>query len=319
MSLSLEKLQELGEKTADLASIALPLDPETTLHVDGDYAAYYFAGNDETTFSQAKAKFLDGVRIAQQVGGAGQVVIHITGRGSDKGGRFKIATVKDYQGQRDSSRRPKNWDALRAWLEESKTLPGTEFRVVTWMDREADDGVAAAARYAWEKGKVPVIFSRDKDFRMIPGRHVTWTTLERIEFVPERWKLDTGEVDTNGPIVYGRISFWLQMLQGDAADNIPGLEKSPAKKAGTFKACGSGCAHDYLDGTTNAEQAYRIVSSLYKAYYGGSWPDRFVEQAALLWLRVDNDAYVGDFMRAMPAGAAADLEKAVLKLEGRIR
>lgn len=317
--MDLDKLQALGEKAGDIAPVTLPPDPNVTLHVDGDYAAYYFSGNDDTTFSQAKAKAIDGIKVAASVAGAGGgVVVHLTGRGSDKGGRFKIATVKDYQGQRDSSRRPQNWDAMRTWLEESKTLPGTDFRVVTWLDREADDGVSAAARYAWQTGKLPAIFSRDKDFRMIPGRHVTWTTLQRIELLPERWKLDTGETDTNGPIIYGQIAFWLQMLQGDNADNIPGLEKVPAKAAGKFKNCGGGCAHEYLDGTKNAAQAYGVVSKLYQDYYGGSWPDRFAEQAALLWLRTDNQAYVGDFMRAVPH-RVPELERAVVKLEGRIR
>lgn len=314
MALDLDKLQALGDATADIQSISLPPDPNVTLHVDGDYAAYYFSGNDETTLSQAKAKLIDGVRIAQAVAGAATVVIHLTARSSDKGGRFKIATVKDYQGQRDSSRRPKNWEGMRAWLEESKTLPGTEHRVVTWVDREADDGVSAAAVYAWKQGKLPAVFSRDKDFRMIPGRHVVWTTLERVEVLPERWEL----VGPDGE-VYGQKWFWLQLLQGDAADNIPGLEKQPAKAAGSFKACGASCAEERLAGTKNNVEAYRIVKGLYQLYYGGSWADRFVEQAALLWLRADNDAYVGDFMRAMPEGAHADLSKAIIKLEGRIR
>lgn len=313
-----DKIAALAAQAHDIAPVVLPMDPDVVLHVDGDYAAYYFAGNEETTISSSKRNMIDMVKSAQQIAGAGGgVVIHLTHGLSDKGGRFKIATVKPYQGQRDSGRKPNNWEAMRRWLEESKTLPGTDWRVVQWTDREADDGIAAAARYAWQSGKVPAILSRDKDFRMIPGRHVVWTTLERIETRPETWKLDTHDSDTNGPIIYGQISFWLQMLQGDTADNIPGLEKQPASKPGTFKNCGGGCAHEYLDIAQTPEQAYAIVRHLYAAYYGASWPDRFAEQAALLWLRVDNEAFVGDFMRAVPA-RVPELEQAIVRLQRRI-
>lgn len=308
-----DRLAALGEQAQSIEALFLPPDPNVTLHVDGDYAAYYFSGNDETTIAQAKHKLTEAVGIAAKIAGATSVTIHLSSGMSDKGGRFKIATIKPYQGQRDSSRRPKNWEALRAWLEQEKTLPGTDFRVVTWIDREADDGVAAAARYAFQSGKRPAIFSRDKDFRMIPGRHVIWTTLERVEVEPETFE----KIGPDGE-VYGRKWFWMQMLQGDSADHIPGLEKQPAKKAGTFKDCGAACAMDYLGPVKSDEKAYRIVRDLYGLYYGGSWADRFVEQAALLWLRVDNKAYVGDFMRAIPA-REPELEQALIKLERRIR
>lgn len=308
------KIAALAEKAGDIVPVLLPPDPRAALHVDGDYAAYYFSGNDETSLASAKAKMIDAIRTVKEIGGVGGgVIVHLSHGLSDKGGRFKIASVKPYQGQRDSSRKPKNWEAMRAWLEESKTLPGTDFRVVTWLDREADDGVAAAARYAWESGNIPVIFSRDKDFRMIPGRHVVWTTFDRFETRPETWAAVGPDSE-----VYGQKWFWMQMLAGDSADNIPGLEMQPAKQEGTFKTCGMACAEVRLMDATSPEAAYAIVKELYQAYYGASWADRFVEQAALLWLRVDNDAYVGDFMRAIPARDMA-LETALVKLEKRIR
>ena len=312
--MDLDKLKALGDKAGDLSPVILPLDPTTPLHVDGDYAAYYFSGNDDTSLSYAKRNMIDAIQNVREVGGAGgQVIVHLSGGLSDKGQRYKIATVKQYQGQRDSSRRPKNWAGMRAWLEESKTLPGTDFRVVTWLDREADDGVAAAARYAWTTGVVPVIYSRDKDFQMIPGRHVVWTTLDRHEFRPETYE----SIGPDGK-TYGQKWFWMQLLQGDSADNIPGLEGQPAKAAGKFKDCGESCARSYLENTKSSEEAYAVVAELYRLYYGQAWADRLAEQAALLWLRTDNKAYVGDFMRAIPA-RSVDLEQAVVRMERRIR
>lgn len=311
--MDLGKIAEQAAKAAETSSILLPLDPRVPLHVDGDYAAYYFSGNDDTTIASSKRNLIDTIRNVREVAGAGgRVVVHLSGGASDKGQRFKIASVKPYQGQRDSSRRPKNWEAVRAWLESSKTLPGTDFRVVTWVDREADDGVAAAARYNWETGIMPAILSRDKDFRMIPGRHVVWTTMDRVEFKPERFELRGADGN-----IYGQKWFWLQMLMGDTADNIPGLEKVPAKQTGTFKNCGEACAEVALADTRTSTDAYRIVRELYQAYYGDAWGDRFVEQAALLWLRTDNAAYIGDFMRTVPA-RDRELEASLVRMQRRI-
>lgn len=311
-----------ARRVAELAELAeevgvggvYAMDPGVVLHVDGDYAAYAFSGNDDTDLATAKSRLIGTVTLAATLAGAGGgVIIHLSHRMSDKGKRYKIATVKPYQGQRDSGRRPKNWEGMREWLERDKVLPGTDWRVVSWSDREADDGVAAAAAYAWRKGRVPAIFSRDKDFRMIPGRHVVWTTLEIVEFSPDRYRL-VAEDDT----VYGRAWFYQQMLQGDTADNIPGLEKQPGAKPGSFKPIGEVSASAWLATCSDAGEAYAVVKDLYRQYYGGSWADRFTEQAALLWLRTDKHALVGDFINALPY-PDPEIQDAIAKLERRIR
>lgn len=312
MALDLARIKELAQAGAEVAPVDMPKHSGTDLHVDGDYAAYYFSGNDETTVASSKRNMIDSVLTAADVGGVGgKIIIHLSAGLGDKGKRFKIATVKPYQGQRDSSRRPNNWQAMREWLEGGAA--GTDWRIVSWDDREADDGAAAAARYAWQRGDVPVLFSRDKDWRMIPARHIVWTTFDRVEVRPEVWSLTGPDGE-----VYGRKFFWWQMLAGDAADNIPGLEKQPAKEEGKFKACGAVCADEYLTGAGDAVAAYRVVAGLYEAYYGASWPDRFVEQAALLWMRIDNKAYIGDFMRALPE-RVPELEQALVRMERRTR
>lgn len=307
-----EQAKEAGAGI-DLRPEVLAVDPETTLHVDGDYAAYYFSGNDDTSLADAKRNLIGAVEVAARLGGAGKVVIHLTHGLSGKAKRFLIATVKPYQGQRDSGRKPKNWEAMREWLERGKTLAGTTWRVVIWEDREADDGVAAAARYEWSQGRVPVIFSRDKDFRMIPGRHITWVALDRVETTPQTFRKEGPDGE-----IYGTLWFWMQMLQGDTADNIPGLEKQPAKEPGKFKTCGEGCARDHLLNTKDDREAYEVVTGLYKAYYGGSWADRFVEQAALLWLRNDNKAAVGNFTVVLPR-KDPEVWAALSRMERRIR
>jgi hypothetical protein len=304
-------LEDLAAKASALGDAALPeVSEKTELHIDGDYAAYYFSGKDETPFGDARANLLRSLNVVRRIAGAGgRSVIHLTSQGSHKGHRFAIATAKPYQGQRDSSRRPKNWQAMREWLEAGEV---GQFKVKVWDDREADDGAAVAARYAFTSGNLPAIFSRDKDFRMIPGRHVSWTTLGITEVRPDSWAV----TDEDGN-VYGQKWFWLQMLQGDSADHIPGLPGVPAASAGKFKTCGPACSEERLAKAQSAEEAYHIVRSLYARYYAEAWPAAFTEQAALLWLRTDNEASIGDFLKAIPA-QAPELRAAVRNLERRV-
>lgn len=311
MALDLDALVAKAKALGDAALPAVSLDTE--LHIDGDYCAYYFSGNDETPFGDARANMVRTLGTVRRIAGAGgRSVIHLTAGGSHKGHRYQIATVKPYQGQRDSSRRPKNWQAMREWLEGGVARGIGDFKVKLWEDREADDGVAVSAKFAFTSGKLPAIFSRDKDFRMIPGRHVSWTTLGLVNVKPTDWSV----LDEDG-LVYGQKWFWLQMLMGDAADAIPGLPKQPGKDEGSFKNCGEACANEWLDGTRNAEEAFRVVRMLYQKFYAQAWAPAFAEQAALLWLRTDNAASVGDFMRAVPA-VSPELDAAVRQLEKRI-
>jgi hypothetical protein len=308
-------LDALAAKAKALGDAALPaVSDDTELHIDGDYCAYYFSGNDETPFGDARSNMVRTLDTVRRIAGAGgRSVIHLTAGGSHKGHRYQIATVKPYQGQRDSSRRPKNWDAMRAWLEGGVGKGISDHKVKLWEDREADDGVALSAKFAWDSKRLPAIFSRDKDFRMIPGRHVTWTTLGLVEVRPETWAI----TDEDGDL-YGQKWFWMQMLQGDSADAIPGLPKQPGTKPGTFKDCGPKCAEEYLANAKDSSDAFRTVRGLYQAFYAQAWAPAFAEQAALLWLRTDMDASVGNFMRAVPA-VSPELDAAVRQLERRIK
>ena len=307
-------LEALAAKAKALGDAALPaMSDSTELHIDGDYCAYYFSGNDETAFGDARSNMVRTLGTVRRIAGAGgRCVIQLTAGGCDKGKRYQIATVKPYQGQRDSSRRPKNWQAMREWLEAGVQGGIADFKVKLWEDREADDGVAAAARYAIAEGRTPAIFMRDKDSRMVPGRHVSWTTLGITEVKPETWAVEDEEGN-----VYGQKWFWLQLLMGDSADNIPGLPGQPAKEAGKFKTIGASGAAEWLAKTTDAMSAWLVVRDLYQRYYAQAWAPAFAEQAALLWLRTDVTASVSDFMRAIPA-KSPELEQAVRQLERRV-
>jgi DNA polymerase-1 len=246
----------------------LPFKAGRVLRADGDGLAYYCAGSDNTDPAQARLSLEQKVRAAKDLSGSEHVQILLTDRGSHKGHRYAVATVKAYQGQRVNSRRPKNWAFLRSILEEGR-VPGAE--VITTKIAEADDLFGLLTR------EDDVIFTQDKDMRMLPGIHMDWDSHRMFHLRP----------DVHGAIwdgeVYGRRWFWLQMLQGDSADFIPGLEW--VVRNGKKARCGKVTAEEILSWCINELDCRQAVIDAYESYYGQDWPHRFCEQAILLWMR----------------------------------
>jgi hypothetical protein len=282
-----------------------------TLNIDGDGLCYYCAGNDSTAPEEALGRVIDKVRAAQAQTNADQVNILMTASGSDKGNRYAIARVKPYQGQRANSRRPKNWSFLRHRLASGIQGYGT----YQASNAEADDlfGVGATPN--------TVIFTQDKDMRMIPGWHLEWETHTFFKLREEQY-----EAWHNGKL-YGTKWFWAQMLMGDTADNIPGLpryvETNAKTKLQEEKKIGEVTTLQMLDGTTSSVQAGSIVGSLYESYYGKRWLVEMLEQAALLWMRRERQDDWLDCGRApwSPMAMFADnplWESAVAEIQGRV-
>lgn len=277
---------------APVVAVAPDMVPGRVLHMDGDLLCYSCGGNDDTTVATSRINALRRIREMQRFSGAERTVLHLTASASTKGNRRVIAQVKPYQGQRNASRRPKNWAYLREFFE---TFVATDdLSVKIWATREADDGMSYAAAFNSTRPggtEQVVIGSGDKDLRMNTGCwHIEWTTLELVH-VP------LGVYEVVGPLdkVYGLKWFWLQMLMGDTADNIPGLPRLDGKPVGPVR------AEKLLAGTTTHFEAFDVVTSAYALEYGDEWPDRFVEQAGLLWMRRDPGARIADFLDYMPA------------------
>ena len=264
-------------ESAPQAPVVTPLVPGLTLHIDGDYLAYRASGPDDTLPGQARLNLLGIVETFRARVGAEHVVVHVTVPGSNKGERFLCATVKPYQAQRSASSKPKNQPYLQGFL---LNYTGTVFRSKLWSTREADDGIGACAHHAVG---TPVgyaaIATKDKDLRMLPGVHINWDTPTICTRVPP------GEYDVIGEDgkQYGLKWFFLQMLQGDAADNCPGLEMYINERGKPTK-IGEKTAIKLLSGCTSTREACAVVMNLYREYYK-DWADRFVEQASLLWMR----------------------------------
>lgn len=272
------------------------LEPGLVLHLDGDYAAYYCAGNDDMEPGRARRNAMDRIESTRVRTGSESVVVHLSHAQCTKAHRFLIATVKAYQGQR-TGRKPKNWAYLREVLEHYE---GPAFRPKVWTTREADDGMAYSAKL-----KRIAISTRDKDMRMLPGLHINWTDWTLTE-VPR----DAFDVIGTDGLQYGLKWFYLQMLQGDGADYIPGLPKLFGKQ------CGDARAEKYLAGTVSKDDAYDRVQTAYAAHYGTTWADALVEQAALLWLRTDAQASIGNTAEAFPD--CPHIKRALERLEARV-
>lgn len=295
-------MQQAAQQAAADAPIKVrdlpPVVPGRVLHLDGDLLCYWAGGSEDTTVAESRSRAISKINTLREQSGSESVVLHLTADASTKGDRRLIATVKGYQAQRKSGRKPKNWGYLRQWAEQGSDL----FRTKVWATREADDGMALCGHTA-EFGKV-AIASGDKDLRMVPAVHVNWNTYEVTE-VPH------GSFHVHGAdgLTYGHRWFWEQMLQGDTADNIPGLPYWYGAK------CGKVTAAKLLTGYEDNEDAFALVYAGYEAEYGEEADDRFIEQAMLLWLRCDHNADIVDVQRILPVS----FEKSINKVRQRIK
>jgi len=248
---------------------AVPILHDRTLYLDGDGLAYYCAGNDDTELAEARQRLLTKVQGMQRASQAGRVVILLTGSGGHKGHRYAIARVKPYQAQRANSRRPKNWQGLRALLE-----AGTFGEVIIDYDREADDRFG---QFGHADPEHTVIGTQDKDMRMVPGYHLDWADNRMFYLAPGAYDAVFNDKQ------FGLKWFWLQMLQGDTADHIPGLPKYVA--GGKPKLIGEKTAEEKLSSSTSSREAAEVAYLLYESYYGERWLVEMMEQAVLLWMR----------------------------------
>lgn len=296
-----------AQEQAQDSVASLPVTPGRILHVDGDYLAYFAAGNDDMPAGVARQVAVDRINKMQLATGSERVFLHLTHESSHKGHRYAISTVKPYQGNRNSAH-PKNWAMLRDFFYTSDA-----FERCVWYDREADDGFAHAT--VQRGADLNAFATCDKDMRMLPGLHLDWKTFG-LTFVPPK---EYSVVGDNG-LQYGDKWFALQLLQGDTADNCPGLPFY--WKDGKQVKVGDKTAEKLLASCTSTDEALFTVLEYYISTYGSSdlGKDRFVEQAALMWLRrLSADVRDAWWWMYMWGELGDDLLPAFERLERRVR
>lgn len=270
------------------------------LHIDADFLAYMTTaeradGTDTKTWDDMKHNAEEAIHTLKALAGATALHLHLTPSTSDKGGRFEIARLKPYQGNRIDKPKPRYLGIMREWL--AKEFPGTLHQLC-----EADDGMSSA-QYASIKehghSELSIIASKDKDLRMVPGLHLDWdagsihssgTEFGYIELVGGKLK------------GYGQKFFWAQLLMGDTADNISGLPKLTGNWMNVYKPtketliaqkiaddpdlgtsatglrarkkladrsagpCGPVMAYNILQPVTSNVEAFALVKAMFKSY-----------------------------------------------------
>lgn len=192
--------------------------------------------------------------------------------------RNRVATILPYKGHRPTEK-PPHWGEIRQHLIDN-------YDATVCYGIEADDAVGIAQSLANDavivaeaevelhgtfSGEFPdhtIICSRDKDLHMIAGWHYSWPCGNQKE---KKWFVN--ETD-------GIRFFYKQLLTGDATDNILGLYRV-GEKASCVKA---------LDDMTGELDMYTAVYKEYKSRFG-SYAGKFLyENAALLWIKRQDDS-----------------------------
>ena len=170
--------------------------------------------------------------------------MHLTGKGNF---REAIATTAVYKGNRLDTPKPKHHAVLREHLIK-------EWNAVVAQGQEADDAIAIEAT---KLGDNCVIVSFDKDLDQVAGYHYNFVKKQAYYITPDE----------------GRLRFYCQILMGDNADNIKGIDGIGPVKARKM----------LEDAEDEATMYHRCVM----AYDGNE--DRVIENARLLWLRRTED------------------------------
>lgn len=273
-----------------------------TVHIDADFLAYQVSYDDEKTVAEMKSNCDAAVEKMRLMSGSEFVQLHLTPKGSDKGGRYDLALLKEYQANRKDKPKPKFLHVMREWMHKERDA-------LLHMTCEADDGMSMAQYAAIANGtpELSVIATKDKDLCMVPGLQLNWDTGEMTNTDDPFGWIILHEMDnkTKTKKIKGRgwKYFWAQMLTGDGADNIQGLPKVCDLQycpTGKFKACGPVLAYDILGTITDNKKAFQVVRDLYKEYGerigfvnyrdGSEVPygKAFQSEAQLLWMRRTN-------------------------------
>lgn len=304
---------DLGELPDQIAErIALPtVTRGRVVHIDADFLAYMMSaekadGSDLKSFDDMTHNAQVKVEEIRILAGAERVHLHLTPSSSNKGHRYELAMLKEYQANRIDKAKPRYLHIMRDYL--AKTWPAT-----LHIECEADDGMSSEQYKAISNGQtdLSVIASKDKDLHMVPGWHLDWDTGRMTKTDDDFGYVELRERGSGTKVLdgYGQKFFWAQMLTGDTADNISGLPKlvghyldiykplaKPVKKR-PAGAIGPVLAVQVLDGVTTNRDAFMLVKDMYKRYgeeLGFShwkdgniveWNRAFLSEAQLLWMR----------------------------------
>lgn len=240
-----------------------------TLIVDADGPAYVAAATVKTV-ATALRRFQQNILTQMFLTKSDSALLHLTSERSTKNNRFDVIAAKPYQGNRTGKAKPALLEALRQEVAQPHNwLP--EYNVTLHHDLEADDGMM---QDAYRLGPNGIVWSDDKDLRMTP--HAYWEKDKASIVIPQGFGslfLKFTNAGQKKCLGYGRKFFWAQMLMGDTADNIRGLEKLDGRL------CGPDGAFQFLDPINDENEAANAVIGAYRAI-----DQNPIAEGWLLWL-----------------------------------
>lgn len=258
-----------GVDTARLPDQFGEVVPGRTLIYDGD-ATCYVAAASAKRLDTAVRRFQQSVLQAMFMAGASDCRVHLTSRDCAKHGRYRVKAGKPYQGNRSGKAKPALLEPLReAVFDRSNWLD--DYTVQLHRDIEADD---AMIQDAYRLQGLGVIRSEDKDLRMTPYLYYDLGT-GTVRAGQEHGFVSIRHTGGGTPKLAGQgpMFFWGQMLMGDQADNIQGLQKLNGKL------CGPAAAYGALKDCQTVHEAANIVIDGYRAI-----GQNVVAEGWLLWL-----------------------------------
>jgi hypothetical protein len=241
----MDLLAELdGINLGDQVSPGKPVSGRVA-HIDADFMTYIIAADTVAEMNGEKPKrdlgykFGQVMEFARFIAGkarASAYVLHVTGTGSTKGGRYDQVVQQEYQSSRGGRELPEDFAEVKSFI-------GSHAYSIVHMDQEADDGMTQA-NYADPKNAI--ICSADKDLRMVPGLHLDMNSYEVVDVPFDAYgSIEIDDSKSSKKIVgYGPAFFFAQCLTGDAADTIKGLPCVYGQKAMSLaptKAYASAC------------------------------------------------------------------------------
>jgi 5'-3' exonuclease len=156
--------------------------------------------------------------------------------------RFDVAVTAIYKGNRANKTKPRHLKDVREHMVK-------EWGAVIYEGYEADDAITTEGQTL--NGDC-IIVSIDKDFKQFSGWHYNPVKREKFFVTPYE----------------GMRFFYMQILMGDSADNIIGLDRVGPKTA-----------EKMLKSCETEIDMYNVCMEAYQS------EDRILENARLLWLR----------------------------------
>lgn len=254
--------------TAELPDQFKECVPGRILIVDGDALAYAISYSTNSVHT-AVVKYINDILCKMFLAKAERAVVHLTSRFSKKNYRYLVKAHLPYQQNRKKKSMPIVLEPLREALAKHDSMCNIDF--ILHRELEADDGVMIDSYAFKEHG---VVYSEDKDLRTTPYKYFCTKTAEVLPEEPvgyvgvEHSKAGAFKLTGRGPMF-----FWGQMLAGDTADNVRGIQHIDGKLVG--------CAGAYyaLGGMKSVDEAANYVINKYKEIR-----QNVVAEGWLLWL-----------------------------------